>query len=1428
EGNVNGDFDFIPSVEFGGNASQVVHIEVGVDGALYYTRIGGQVRRVTHSTQNLPVEIVQAESSLSSGSSPLGVSFTVNAVDQENDAISYEWVFGDGSSTSGSLSGGPAQDSHTYMSDGFYQAYVAVSDGNRTVFSTLIPVQVGDGNAAPQIVDFSAAPAFGDPPLEVDFSATLSDVNGDPLEYEMFFGDGTSTGLQAVPAGGVIAESHTYPDDGSYTTYLTVSDGEFTVVSTDIVLSVGATQLPPISDGLVMLLESNIKIGLVDGNTVLSWLDGSGHGNNLLASGDPQLVAGATPGGQPAIVFDGDGDKLERGVADLIDGLPTGNANRSVFLVVNYVDPQSADGGFAYGLSGTSDAFGLAADDSTGNLALLTGANGEFVTATPGAGEGWLTHSVVLSSNFASQYKNGVALQSNAGLLSTDLSDPAARIVIGEDIDGDGYSQISVAAVLVYDRALSETERLQTEAYLNSKYFVGNLPPIANDDDAAVVSGGVAHIGVTANDVDHDGIVNPASLVVVTAPQHGTLAIDPVTAEVTYTHDGSSTTTDSFTYTVDDEVGATSNVATVTIAVGPGTLVTSGLVLQLESDLGVSTGSGGALVASWLDSSGTGNDLQTALGDPTLINAATPSGLPAVEFDGNDGLARLQATDPLNGLPTGAANRTMFLVANYGTASAFAGAAYGSGTFNGAYGLVVNGGAGKLTEQGWGGGNDFVSSQVGTGAGWLVQSSLLSDNTIRHYLDGALIDSDFHEFNTSLNRIVIGQEISGLGYVDIDVAAVLVYDHALSELERLQVEAYLEDKYLTAPDAAPTFETSPEQSIDENSLFVTQLAATPSAGVTFAIAGGADGDLFGLGGTSGDQLQFLNAPDFETPLDADMDNVYEVLVSATNDTGSTTLLINVTVADLAAPSFSIPSSLLVDENQTFIQTLQVVNAQGVTYLLSAVNDGPLFTIGGGANDELQFLSAPDYENPLDGDLDNIYQIVVTATNGEGAASLPLTVTVNDVGAPVFANPAQVAVAEGQSFVQALATVMPVGAAFAISGGDDAASFELAGAQNDQLQFVAAPDFENPSDANADNSYLVNLTATTQEGQATLTLQVDVTDVVEGVCGAPGAPVFCFDAELGVEYDAGTFEVAAWVDQSGQGNDLSSTGTERPIYVAAATPSGMPAIQFDGIDDALNRSGVDGLSGLPAANADRSMFLVARFHDAAAWGGASYGQGAFNKAFGIGVVASGGSEGSVFLQGWGGGNDLISGTKGYVPGTGTTGWMVLSAVHVDDGSDPLANATLFVNGIAVASFNHQYATDVLANASRIVLGEEIANFGNIEIDVAAWMLYDSALDATARADVENYLLGRFVNATGNEAPQFTSPAASTIDENQVDVLVLAADDAEMDPLTFAISGGSDAALFELGGANGDALRFIAAPDFELPGDDNGDNVYALQV
>ncbi|MEL7164094.1 MAG: cadherin repeat domain-containing protein, partial [Pseudomonadota bacterium] len=82
---------------------------------------------------------------------------------------------------------------------------------------------------------------------------------------------------------------------------------------------------------------------------------------------------------------------------------------------------------------------------------------------------------------------------------------------------------------------------------------------------------------------------------------------------------------------------------------------------------------------------------------------------------------------------------------------------------------------------------------------------------------------------------------------------------------------------------------------------------------------------------------------------------------------------------------------------------------------------------------------------------------------------------------------------------------------------------------------------------------------------------------------------------------------------------------------------------------------------------------------------------------------------------------------------------------------------------------------------------------------------------------------------NDAPDITTTQLSyAVDENTTAVATFAASDPDTgDTLSYSIGGGADAALFTIDSVTG-ALSFIAAPDFETPLDDGGDNVYDVDV
>jgi len=92
-------------------------------------------------------------------------------------------------------------------------------------------------------------------------------------------------------------------------------------------------------------------------------------------------------------------------------------------------------------------------------------------------------------------------------------------------------------------------------------------PPVAVNDSAITDEGTPVVIDVLANDYDNDGTIDPTTVAIVSDPINGTVSVNSTTGTVTYTPDSEYIGSDSFTYTVNDSDGDTSNVATVDITV---------------------------------------------------------------------------------------------------------------------------------------------------------------------------------------------------------------------------------------------------------------------------------------------------------------------------------------------------------------------------------------------------------------------------------------------------------------------------------------------------------------------------------------------------------------------------------------------------------------------------------------------------------------------------------------------------------------------------------------------------------------------------------------------------------------------------------------------------------------------------------------------
>lgn len=149
-------------------------------------------------------------------------------------------------------------------------------------------------------------------------------------------------------------------------------------------------------------------------------------------------------------------------------------------------------------------------------------------------------------------------------------------------------------------------------------------------------------------------------------------------------------------------------------------------------------------------------------------------------------------------------------------------------------------------------------------------------------------------------------------------------------------------------DEAPTPATitsSPAFTATENSLIAGDVDATDPVesegnGLIFSITGGPDAALFSINSGNG-VLSFLTAPDFENPIDANGDNVYELSVEvrdAISDGDAQD--ITVTVTDDGDAPVAAPANASGDEDTVITGVLTATDADGDNLTFSLA-DAPL-------------------------------------------------------------------------------------------------------------------------------------------------------------------------------------------------------------------------------------------------------------------------------------------------------------------------------------------------------------------------------------------------------------------------------------------------------------------------------------------------------
>ena len=604
-------------------------------------------------------------------------------------------------------------------------------------------------------------------------------------------------------------------------------------------------------------------------------------------------------------------------------------------------------------------------------------------------------------------------------------------------------------------------------------------------------------------------------------------------------------------------------------------------------------------------------------------------------------------------------------------------------------------------------------------------------------------------------------------------------------------------------------------SVAENSTAVTTVTATdadlPAQTLTYSISGGTDAGRFAINSATG-ALAFQSAPNYETPADVNADNVYEVIVRVSDGslTGTQTISVTVTPVNESAPNINsngggATASVSVAENSTAVTTVSATDAdlptQTLTYSISGGTDAGRFSINGSTG-ALSFLSAPNYEAPTDSNADNVYNVIVQASDGSLTDTQAIAVSVspvNDNNPVITSNgggaTATVSVVENSMAVTTVTATdadLPTQTLTYSISGTDAAQFSI-NSSTGALSFVGAPNFEAPTDSNADNNYVVTVAVSDGTRTDVQALSVTVSNANDI------APVITAGQ---------TFSVIENANLGASLGFVAATDADGATTFSNWTITGGNSSGVFGIDASTGELLVMNPAALNAVVTPTYTLTLT----------VSDGMQASNPQTVLVIVVAQLNNAPVITSNGGGATAAVSVAENST---------AVTTVTASDADLPTQTLTYSISGGTDAV---QFAINSSTGALSFVTAPDF----EAPTDANADNVYEVIVRASDGSLTDTQTLNVSVNPLNDSDPVITSNGGATaivlsVNENQVAVTTVTATDADLptQTLTYSIVGGFDASEFTINVTTGE-LRYISVFDFEAPTDDNLTNRYYVTV
>ncbi len=574
--------------------------------------------------------------------------------------------------------------------------------------------------------------------------------------------------------------------------------------------------------------------------------------------------------------------------------------------------------------------------------------------------------------------------------------------------------------------------------------------------------------------------------------------------------------------------------------------------------------------------------------------------------------------------------------------------------------------------------------------------------------------------------------------------------------------------------------------INENVAYLSvtpNITGTPIGNVVYSLGGNDAGD-FSIDSSTG--VVSMVGRDYESPVDANTDNVYEVSITATDDDSNTASMSwTVTIDDVTeSSSFSIDliSNVNINENVAYLSVTPNITGTpigNVVYSLGG-NDAGDFSIDSSTG--VVSMVGRDYESPVDANTDNVYEVSITATDDDSnTANMSWTVTIDDVTeSSSFSIDliSSVNINENVAYLSVTPNITgtPIGNVVYSLGGNDAGDFSI-DSSTGEVSMVGR-DYESPVDTNTDNVYEVSITATDDDSNtAIMSWTVTIDDVTE-------SSSFSIDLISSVSIN----ENVAYTSVT---PNITGTPIGNVIYSLGGNDAG--DFSIDSSTGEVSMVGRDYESPIDANTDNVYEVSITVTDDDSNTASMSWTVTVENINDNTPVAISD----AITVNEGGTATILISEASSVLTNDIDADGDVLTAILQTD----VSHGVLILNSDGTFSYTHD---DTETTSDNFTYS---ANDGTIDGNIVS-------VSITIDAVNDNYPVLSVSNTSVNENHEGTVIEASSSDED--------IDDTEF----YSISG-TDSGLFTINSSTG-ILTFNTSPDFENPVDNGGNNIYNLTI